>query len=210
MVRTDIHRPGAINPSEYEWVAFEYIPGVGTGPVDLGACAFLQSERQKIRDHMARTGGNYSTHEHGGNCMVCGAWAIYTVLFYHRPTNVYVRTGQDCAQKMEMSYSASGYDLFKKNIHNVLEARAGKKKAEAILANAGLSRCWEIWEFTTFNGKNMEETTIQDVVAKLVKYGSISEKQTNLLRVLLNRIDHRGASVVPVVIAGLLEMPCSG
>lgn len=124
--------------------------------------------------------------------MVCGSvHAIYTVLFYHHPTNTYVRMGSDCAGKCEM-----GGDFENSAFHAaILDARcaqAGKKKAKAILSDEGLERCWEIFDtYRPYSESHWEEDTIGDIVGKLVKYGSMSEKQTAFLRSLLTRIDTR-------------------
>lgn len=208
--RTDIHRPSAINVDEYEYVAFECIKIEG-----IGDCYALLEERARITAHMNRTGGTYANHEHGGNCMICGAWAVYTVLFYHELSNSYVRTGQDCASKLEMSYG-SGFNAFKKAIADAREAVAGKKKAQALLADAGLSECWTVYvalppvdacEYckeiaagkienfwhTCKNNFPKEEQTIRDITGKLVKYGNISEPQKGLLAKLLVRIANRPA-----------------
>ena len=134
MKRNDIHKPSSINPADYTFVAFECIKIEGMGDVDV-----VLHNRELIREHMARTGGTYSGHEHGGNCMVCGAHAVYTVLFYNQPTNTYIRTGQDCADKMEMGYG--DMNAFRK----ALTAQAGKRKAQALLADAGLARAWEVF-----------------------------------------------------------------
>src|SRR5215469_17049189 len=100
MTRTDIHRPSAIVPDDYEFVAFEHIK-----IESFGECEYVLQQRRLIQQHMERTGATYSAHEHGGNCMICGnVMATYTILFYHAKTNSYVRAGQDCAQKLEMSY----------------------------------------------------------------------------------------------------------
>ena len=93
--RTDIHRPSAINPHEYEFVAFDYI---GPGYAGLS----LMSERRAFQQHLTRTGGKYSAHDHGGTCAVCGACAFYIAKFYHRATNTYICTGEDCAAKLDM------------------------------------------------------------------------------------------------------------
>lgn len=186
MNRTDIHRPSAIIPSDYDFVAFEYLK------LDsLGACEALARERAKIEAHMARTGGTYSSHEHGGNCMVCGnVFATYTVLFYHRPSNVYVRLGQDCAMKLQMSDDGA-YNRFTAAIRDAREAQAGKRKAEVTLSDLGLTTAW-----TLYNDQNDRTFTgdtfiVRDMVSKLVRYGSLSEKQVSFLRVLLDRIARR-------------------
>lgn len=156
-MRTDIHRPSVIKPEEYEFVAFDYIK-IGESGNILADCAYLQEQRRTKAEHMARTGGKYSTHEHGGNCMVCGSVnAIYTATFYHQPSNSYVRVGSDCTDKMYAAGEAGievGFNLFRRNIQNALEAQAGKKKAAAILEQAGLTAAWEIYiaEYDTLPG----------------------------------------------------------
>jgi hypothetical protein len=76
--------------------------------------------------------------------MVCGnVKATWTVLFYHQPTNTYVRTGQECADKLEMSYG--DFNAFRRGITNAIEALAGKKKARAKLELEGLGKAWEIY-----------------------------------------------------------------
>src|SRR5882672_4280684 len=95
MARNDIHRPSQIEHLDYEFVCNEVIKMEG-----LGDAIFMMDERKRKAAHFARTGGKYADHEHGGNCHVCGAAAIYTVLFYHSKSNSYVRTGGDCADKL--------------------------------------------------------------------------------------------------------------
>lgn len=138
--RKDIHRPSVINPADYEYVAVEVMK-----TDSFGDCEALLAERAIIKAHMKRTGGNYSGHAHKGNCHVCGAHAVYTVLFYHAATNTYIRTGMDCASKMH----ACDENLFRRIRDEVtasLEARAGKLKAKGILAKNGLEACWDIYE----------------------------------------------------------------
>ena len=186
--RSDTHRPSAINPSEYQFVAFEYIPQADS----IGACMFLIQQREIIRAHMARTGGNYSGHQHGGNCMVCGnALALYTVLFYHQLTNSYVRMGSDCAQKCQMAYTTGKFDAFKRAVNAAREAMTGKRKAQAILIEAGNGRAWDIYMSDDRQNYKYEEFTINDMVGNLVRYGNISPKAMNYIGVLLNKIDQR-------------------
>lgn len=64
-MRNDTHRPSLINPSDYEFVAFECVK-----MEDLGAAQFAMAERVRINSHMKQTGGTYSRHQHGGNCHI--------------------------------------------------------------------------------------------------------------------------------------------
>lgn len=198
--RTDIHRPSVINPEDYQFVAFEY-----QKIVSFGDCQDILEQRARIQAHMKRTGGTYSGHEHGGNCHICGAWAIYTILFYHAETNVYIRTGEICADKMDMSYG--DYNAFRAAVQNARLAHAGKKKAQVLLEDRGLGRCWSIYEDymepCECEGNQYgqhdkaclkvtrEESIIFDIVAKLIKYGSATDNQYNFLAKLLTAIDTR-------------------
>jgi len=185
--RTDVHRPSVIIPEDYEFVAFECLR------VDnLGDALVLKAEREKIAFHMQQTGGRYSGHEHGGNCMVCGnVFATYTILFYHAKTNTYVRMGQDCAQKVEMSYG--DFNRFTASVRDAIEAKAGKRKAEALLNEQGIPQAWLLYTAENRQGFQWEEVTISDIVGKLVRYGSISEKQVSFVRSLLGKIENRAA-----------------
>jgi hypothetical protein len=142
---------------------------------------------------MERTGGTYSNHEHGGNCHVCGAHCLYTALFYHEPTNTYIRTGFDCAEKLDMGDAR----LFRSARSAVKEARhlkAGKRKAEITLTDAGCPDVWRVFNWTkeqyADSGMNPAGewcyTTLCDIVGKLVKYGSLSEKQMAFVKSLAN------------------------
>lgn len=182
-IRTDIHRPSAIEPSEYEFVAHDYHGPIATSDYVLAA------ERQYFREHMARTGGKFANHEHGGSCHVCGATAFYVAKFHHPKTNSYIVTGEDCAEKMHMG-DARAFRVFRDRVHADHEANAGKRKAEKVLREAGLEAAWAVYmtNSTDRAGFKYEEKTISDIVSKLVRYGSVSERQLAFVRVLLDKI----------------------
>jgi hypothetical protein len=182
--RTDTHRPSVIIPSEYEFVAHECIK-----LETFGDAAFINTERERLRLHMEKTGGTYAGHEHGGNCMVCGAWAVYTNLFYHEKTNSYVRLGGDCTENMWAD--DFGMKRFRKNAADARKNQKGKNKAIALLGDRGLERCWELAIADWDESFKWEERTIRDIVDKLVRYGSLSDKQFDFLGGLLGKIDGR-------------------
>lgn len=205
--RTDIHRPSVIKPEDYEFVGVEYAKASSIDEVYS-----LAHYKAVIQTHMRETGGTYSRHAHGGNCHVCGAHCIYTVLFYHRPSNTYIRTGFDCAANLEY-HDEKLFRSIKADVKSAREAKAGKQKAQATLADAGLERAYGLFELNSDSdsllklgvlskrmwndGKNytMESTweyrTLCDIVEKLVRYGSLSEKQIDFLRTLVDKIDHK-------------------
>lgn len=184
--RTDIHRPGIIIPEDYEYVGIEYMK-----VVDIGDTFFLAAERERLNAHMKATGGKFSGHDHGGNCHICGAWAIYTARFYHAATNVYIRTGFDCADKLHMGADFNALKAVKNEIKNWKALKAGKTKALGILTEAGIEDAFAIYS-EGFPTEDLESArvrksaewkvaTITDIVEKLVKWGDISEKALNFL-----------------------------
>ena len=77
-----------------------------------------------------------------------------------------------------------------RRVHDALQARAGKAKAQAILAEAGLSHLWPIYEMSAYT-LPYEEATIRDIVGKLVKYGSVSERALGFAGSLFEKIGKR-------------------
>jgi hypothetical protein len=186
--RTDEHRPSVINPADYEYVAQETMKWEG-----IESSEIIISERARIKRHMEATGGTYSRHQHGGNCHICGSVnAIYTHLFYHKPSNTYVRTGEDCAQKLDASVDGAE---FRAKVNNAIEAAAGKRKAQAVLVAAGVEAAWQVYvdpcPVDDRGNLRYEENTISDIVGKLVRYGSASPAQLGFVGKLLVKIANR-------------------
>lgn len=187
--RTDVHRPSEIVPEDYVYVGVEHVK-----IENLGDVYFAQDQRRNIEAHMARTGGNYSHHAHGGNCMVCGnAFAHYTVLFYHPKSNSYVRMGQDCAEKVDCMNTEAfrALTLLKDGVAAARQLKAGKAKAQQILNDLGLSKAFVIYSAGPSASKSQEEDTVFNIVSKLVTYGSLSDKQVDFVHTLLDRIERR-------------------
>ncbi len=171
--RTDIHRPSAINPSEYTSVGWDYHGG---NHDMLKAAA---GERKRFREQTEKMGWTWSKHEHGGSCYVCGAWASYLVIFLHEPTKTLIMTGEDCAYKMGL-----GRDAFKA-MRRTLERKAGKEKARTL--------CRDEYGIDIEAEKDVEGTShiMADLWDKLVRYGSLSEKQVALAKKLVRERTER-------------------
>lgn len=185
--RNDIHAPSKIEPSDYTFVGLEH-----QKMDSIGDCYAVKAEREIILAHMKSTGGTYSSHQHGGNCHICGAHCIYTALYYHAKTNVYIRTGMDCAEKMDMA-DAGRFRSFRAGVKSAMEAMAGKRKAKFILEEHGLGQCWDVYESQYQPSDKFPVVTTRDIVGKLIKYGSISEKQVEFLKRLLKEINNAPA-----------------
>jgi len=191
LTRTDIHRPSAIHPENYEFVDCVAIGGRNVGDF-MGVMANAEAMKN-VRRHMEMTGGKYSGHEHGGTCHVCGAHALYLAVFYHPETNTYIRTGEDCAAKMDMQ-QPEAFRHLRISVQNWREAKAGRAKAKHMLEEKGMPLAWEIYKKYSEHGTNdasADEYTVTDIMHNIVRYGHMSEKQEKFLRILINRINTR-------------------
>ena len=107
-------------------------------------------------------------------------------------------------------------NTFRRKLDDVREAMKGKRRAQALLSDAGLSpAAYDIYAtdydalprdpktaraertedgevFPAYAGSlYYEEQTIRDIVGKFVKYGSINDAQMELVRKLTGRIPNR-------------------
>jgi len=175
MTRTDIHRPAAIVPADYDFVAVKYLGSNFRTHLEIG------SDRNVINAHMERTGGWYSMHEHGGTCHVCGAGALYLAVYHHPKTNSYICVGEDCADKLDM-YDVDAFAPVRRAVKDAKEYAAGKAKAELLLTERGLQAALTI-----------DHDIVKDLVSKLQKYGDLSDKQWAFLTKLVEEAPLRAA-----------------
>ena len=203
MTRIDTHRPSAIEPSEYAFVSFH-----SHRADDVWESI---SEQQAFRSHMISTGAKFSTHSHGGSCHVCGAHAYTVARFHHAPTNTYVEVGEICAEKLH-SGEALNFRSFRAKAKAGMEAAAGKAKAVRFLKDAGVTCAYDIWLQKDYDNWEWEEATIFDIVSKLVRYGSISDKQVAFISKLMKKIDDRAeiAAQRAAEAEAAAPIPCDG
>lgn len=137
--RTDIHRPSAIKPDDYVWYGDWPFPR--SGDEMMGKIMF--EEREFVRKRMEKEGLHFARHEKGGSCDVCGANAIYLVVFHHTPSKECIKVGCDCAMKFELGDG----NAFRTAMKEGLELKAGKRKAEALLnTQYGMPGLWKLLE----------------------------------------------------------------
>jgi hypothetical protein len=187
--RTDLHKPSAIVPSHYTFVAFDYY-GTSERLDD-----YMQDERAAFEAHQKDTGGTvYKSDTQRGTCDCCGASAQYVAKFYYAPANEYVTLGHICAAKMGIG-DDTAFKSFHKNIRAQLEFATGKKKAHKTLIDAGMTDVIDLYDATRatlvgwdsekqgdwWNHLTWEQQVTDEMMGKLVKYGRLSEKQMALL-----------------------------
>lgn len=184
-MRTDIHRPGAINPAEYQFVGIWYDPQhVET----VGGSQLMEQERENIRQFMEEHGARWANHEHGGTCQCCGAHALYLAAFYHESYNEVIRVGQDCAEKLGVGCEEA-FNAARRKVASAREYATGKARARLQLEEKGLLAAWTLWEAKSRADSDTEIVT--DMVGKLISYGNLSDKQWEFLKRLMYRIQNR-------------------
>jgi hypothetical protein len=185
--RIDIHRPSAIQPKDYQYIGC-LIPARSYYEIPM-----VLKHKRIVEEHMAKTGGDYSKHEHKGICQICGAYCDYVAVYYHAKSNSYIKCGFQCANKLDMG-NAQDFRAIRKAVKDYKEAKAGKQKAKAILDEKGLSEAWKIYNergWVGWNKDNRQEEIIDNIISKLVRYGNISKAQEDLIKKLLEQIDKR-------------------
>lgn len=186
-MRNDIHSPKNLVPKDYEFVAFS-----GFKEEEYLVPDWVLAQRETLRQHMIKTGGKFSSHEHGGSCHVCGnVNAIYMVVFYHRPTNSYIRVGRECADKID-EQAALGLDKYSQNVRGERLRRNRLEEAKAwLLSDESLAPAWKIYE-TLKKGEDTDRTyhknVLFDIVTQLIAHGTLSERQIAYLKRLVSVI----------------------
>lgn len=142
----------------------------------------------------------------GSSCDYCGT-GIRFQFWFRSADGKRFKTGCDCFYKaFEGLESTTVYRQVQKAERQAKAAAAEKSKAEKAkrdrearreaarqtLEAAGLARAWQIFTAVETANWRYEEPTIYDLVAKLVQFGSISDKQTELLRKLVRQVEARG------------------
>lgn len=184
-MRADIHRPAKIVASEYQFVGIWYDPAEVS---EVGGGFALRQEREKIVQFMEEQGAKWATHEHGGTCQCCGAYAKYLAAFYHEHHNEMIRVGQECAHKLHMGCDAA-FNAARRKVASANEYATGKARARLQLEEKGLQSAWTLWEAKSRVDSDTE--IVVDMVGKLISYGNLSDKQWEFLKRLMYRIENR-------------------
>ncbi len=184
--RTDCHRPSAFNHDDYSFVAF----GTYREEIDDLADIVAVEQRKVIDKFCEKTGATWSNHEHGGMCHVCGACFLDYCVFYHRPTNTLIKVGNDCATQIQNGNPVAGYDKFRTKVKNAIKNKAGILKAIEIMKIQNQ----ETRIIRDNNGnrikvkeQSFEESVISDMYGKLIRYGSLTEKQWSFMQVCVEK-----------------------
>jgi hypothetical protein len=200
--RTDIHRPGAIIPANYEqWNDYALasaggVPAMGIDCAqpynvydgagrfvhtvhpachDSGRCCVASTERHCRRDGRAVYGA-------AGRCGVCGARFIFGTMFRHAPTGEIVHMGHDCARKYEILADWATFDLGLERARKVAakitaRAKGDQERQDFLDAHPGLADAFTV-----------EHRIISDIKERFAQWRMISDKQVALVLKLANEV----------------------
>lgn len=165
--RTDIHRPSTIVPDDYEYVFSYCLTMTEEGPVDYDGISMLQELH-------ALEGVKFVEGAEESRCTVCSTPMQNGQVWLHRASGEHLYVGRDCAATYALVADMSADELRiergKKNAKRSLNVLANRKRYDAFCAkHPGLAEALEA-----------EHHISQDLRSKLLRFGSMSEKQIAL------------------------------
>lgn len=153
-MRTDVHRPTAINPEDYSFIDCLEFPSAGAlYPVRIGMDTYMKFLNEKRVD---------MTHRAPNVCSVCGAYYNSGAIFFHHPTNKVITVGWQCAEKLSM-----GVDF-------AAEKRRGKSMLERAMKKA--ERVKHLRNFVRLTSKEVRKALkadhhiCQDIRSKVITH----------------------------------------
>jgi hypothetical protein len=196
MTRTDTHSPTNFDPAEY---------------IEVGYCDNHHEDGGMWLDNEAAAGrsgsvdyyedGNYASR---GRCDHCGAGPLrYAVLFLHKPSDQVVAVGEACAVKLALE--TRGQVELRRNLEaakreakrlEFVNTLTADQQAAIDLANEAIN-----YPYTTDEGRATDfkvkfpayrghsQAFASDLLHKLNRYGSLTEKQVGALVSMKQRND---------------------
>jgi hypothetical protein len=183
--REDVHSPKNLVPKDYEYVTCFYSARRADEE------GLNKKNAEILQNHMKKTGGKFSDHWHGGTCAVCGAAAANVAVFYHKPSNTYIYTGSECADKIS-DQAARKLQQFIYRRREEKQRKSRIEKAKEYLQKRGLEAAWDVYEKRQAGDPNpslqtFAAYTIMDILNRLIRDGKITEKQEDFLRKLVTQ-----------------------
>jgi hypothetical protein len=193
-VRNDVHSPKNLIPENYEFVGVRLFNDE------------VPDDREFIMEHMKRTGGKFSTHDHGGFCDVCGNPNVLNyAVFYHKPTNTYIKTGLECADTISTFASAALNDAIQEvNRKKYLKTRQKKAEARRNLIKEEFLKSLEgtvlepyasLLDTPPSTNESYEQATLRNILVNGTRYGSLTERQWAYAERLVKSIEASGSPV---------------
>lgn len=177
MKRTDKHCPSNLIPADYSHVMVFAFGGNGEPPINLDLVRKL-----------SENGGQFFSKPSGkGGCDVCGAHYRYGSVFKHEPTGEYIRVGWECADKID----ASAQDGRQEVLAKLDAARRKYARKHALRSFVATARGSKAAGETILADLRCDHRIVQDIRAKLIQWGSLTDAQAGLVRKLAREARER-------------------
>jgi hypothetical protein len=177
-MRSDKFSPANIKPQDFHYL-FQFCNGQNPltfgFPINNDLIVKLRADRP--RDFANIHGGNYS-------CDICGAHYNEGEAWEHIETKEIITIGHQCAMKYSLAADDAEFENEK------AQAVLARKRAAAREQKASMLR--EIYESHPGleDALNTKHYIVEDIKARLERWGSISEKQIELVFKLANQINN--------------------
>lgn len=204
--RTDIHREGALIPSDYEYVLSYNLPTTFDGwpvPAYMVNCELDLRRTEadgKVVNGAHRPDGlccvvglrsvakaKFATHGATGKCTACGTQFVYGDVWRHKPSGEHIHVGHICGQKMGLHADRTEYEqafgrIRQKSLAELRRQWKAERSAAFLADNPGLKEALEL-----------DHHILRDLKDKLETYGDLSERQVALALKIANEVRGREA-----------------
>lgn len=217
--RNDVHRPGLINPTDYQYL-FSYSFGqFGFNTGLLRAVRTGETQLEPIfeaRDGYLVTVGHRTITSPWGKlpffvkttgsecgCDICGAHYLHGDAWLHRPTGEVVLIGHMCADKMGTTPARGEWTANHKYMAKLRKtAKYQLMKAQENAARAAKGTQFLLDHPGLEEALKLDHHISRDLLANLAKWGSLSEKQIELAHKLVVQTQEKASEVLAKVPEG--------
>jgi hypothetical protein len=190
MSRKDAFRPSVIDPTKFESVSQHYLGPVSDDMADSGICDEMAEQQQILEEHQAaHPGFTVAGHKWPGQCDCCGARYLWGATFYTAETNTYISIGGICAGKLRLG-SPEAMKTFREQVNTWRVHQERLAVARTFAATHSLQMMIALF-LGKDDSREFPEVTLRDMAGKLIRYGSISEKQIAFAQKLIAQIQDR-------------------
>jgi hypothetical protein len=192
--RTDKFRPSVIDPSKFVFVSQHYLGPISDDFAESGICEEMAEEQRNLEEHQAaHPGFVVAGHKWPGQCDCCGARYMWGSTFYTAEANTYISIGCTCASKLRLGDPAA-MKSFREQVNTWKIHNERVAAARAFVATHNLGAALALYLSNAKADPSLSEydrfphNTLVDMMGKLVRWGTISEKQIAFAHKLLAQI----------------------
>ena len=196
----EIHLIKNFDPTQYEWIdSVDLQPEPGSflperdgqgkltgyvGPIHGGFNPYHEHYLHCKALLASSSTSIFNKGERGSQCDTCGAHVRYTCIVLHKPTNTYMAMGEVCINKLSISGKGEFQSRYIRSYAENMRVHNKKMEARAkfLADHAGLE-----------DALKFDHRIVQDINAKLTQWGSISDRQIELVNKIIRESTQQAA-----------------